>query len=86
MEAVALFHVIFVTILFAIFQAEIITGQHVCPLQCQCDDSNPHQGFAVRCVEPSFSELPIFPRSTMYIKIQKGNQRYQKYITELYLD
>ena len=77
MEAVAIFHVIAVTILFAIFQAKINTGQHVCPLQCQCDDSNAKRGMYVTCVEPSFIELPIFPRSTMYIKI-KGKSKVSK--------
>ena len=75
MEVITIFHLAIVAL--AIFQAEAVPGQQDCPLQCQCDDSKPDRGFAVTCVEPSFSELPAFPRSAKYILI-KGKSKVSK--------
>ena len=75
MGVVTIFHVTVVTFLLA--EITCITGQHLCPLQCHCDDSDSKRGMVVKCEEPSFSELPIFPRSTTYIQI-KGKSKVSK--------
>ena len=58
-----------------LFRSDAIDGETDCPLQCVCNKIR--AGISVKCVDPKFSELPVFPQSSTYVII-KGKSKVSK--------